>query len=32
MADIGVANGKCVKIFVPVSLINTSIGYWSCQH
>ena len=32
MADIGVANGKCVKIFVPISLINTSIGYWSCQH
>ena len=32
MADIGVANGKCVKIFVPLSLINTSIGYWSCHH
>jgi hypothetical protein len=32
IADIGVSRGDCVKIFVPISLINTSVGYWSCSH
>lgn len=32
IADIAVSNGKCLRAWVPVSLISTSFGYWGCSH
>ncbi len=31
-ADNAVAKGKCVKVFLPLSLVNPTPGTWSCSH
>lgn len=32
VADWAVGQGRCIKAFVPVSLLNPSISTWGCSH